>query len=79
MASAVNVLRLVLLVLGLVALLWVAYNIGKVILRLVAGLAFLALIAAAVWILLFRTPHPRNPPHRSHHGSHLLPPLRSQA
>lgn len=29
--------------------LWVAYKIGKVILRVVVGLAFLGLIAFAIW------------------------------
>lgn len=72
-----NPFTLVLLVAGLVTLLWVAYNIGKVILRLVAGLAFLALLAAVIWAVFFRKPHPRNPPPRSQHGSHFLPPLRS--
>lgn len=34
--------------------LWLAYKIGKVILRLAIGLAFLGLIAAAVWYFFFR-------------------------
>lgn len=74
-----NLLTLILLAAGLVALLWVAYNIGKVILRLAAGLLFLAIVAAVVWSVFFRPPKYRNLPHRSQHGSHLLPPLRSQA
>lgn len=72
-------LTLALLAAGLVALLWVAYNIGKVILRLLAGLLFLALVAAVIWAVFFRKPPSRNLPYRSHHGSHFLPPLRSQA
>lgn len=74
-----RLLTLILLAAGLVALLWVAYNIGKVILRLVAGLLFLAVIAAVAWAVFFRSHQSRNFPPRSHHVSHFLPALRSQA
>lgn len=74
-----NTLRLVLVAAALVALLWVAYNIGKVILRMVAGLVFLALIVGLVWIIFFKKPQPRKHPLRSQHGSHILPALRSKA
>lgn len=63
---------------ALVVVLWVAYTIGKVILRIAAGLIFLALIAAAAWYLTRPSKQPHTPT-RSQHGSHLLPPLRSQA
>ncbi len=39
----------VLLSIALFALLWVAYKIGKIILRIAAGLLFLGLVAYAVW------------------------------
>ena len=74
-----NTVKLILVAAALVALLWVAYNIGKVILRLVAGLLFLALIAALIWIIFFKKPQTRNHPLRSQHGSHILPPLWSKA
>lgn len=38
----------------LVLLLWVAYRIGKVILRLVAGLLFLGLLVFGVWYLFIK-------------------------
>jgi len=38
----------------LVLLLWVAYRIGRVILRLVAGLLFLGLVAFGIWYLFIR-------------------------
>jgi hypothetical protein len=41
-------------VVGLVLLLWVAYRIGRVILRLVAGLIFLGLLVFAVWYLFIK-------------------------
>ena len=71
-------LQIALAVSALVVVLWVAYKIGKVILRVAAGLAFLALIAAAVWYLTRSVRNPKHPT-RSHHGSHLLPPLRGEA
>jgi len=44
----------VLAVIGLVLLLWVAYRIGKVILRLVAGLLFLGLLVFGIWYLFIK-------------------------
>lgn len=38
----------------LVLLLWVAYRIGKVILRLVAGMVFLGLVVYGIWYLFNR-------------------------
>jgi hypothetical protein len=38
----------------LLLLLWVAYRIGKVILRLVAGLLFLGLLAFGIWYLFIK-------------------------
>jgi len=40
--------------LALVLLLWVAYRIGRVILRLVAGVLFLGLLAFAIWYLFIK-------------------------
>jgi len=39
---------------GLVLLLWVAYRIGKVILRLVAGLLFIGLLVFGIWYLFIK-------------------------
>ena len=39
---------------ALVLLLWVAYRIGKVILRVVAGLLFLGLLVSGIWYLFFK-------------------------
>lgn len=66
-----NPIQAVILVSLLVLVLWVAYKIGKVVLRVLAGLAFLALALYAVWFLLLRPRQPI-PTFRSHHGSHLL-------
>jgi hypothetical protein len=41
-------------VLCLVLLLWVAYRIGRVILRLVAGLLFLGLLVFGIWYLFIK-------------------------
>jgi len=71
-----NLLNASLAVIGLVLLLWVAYKIGKVVLRVLAGFAFLAAVAFAVWYLFLR-PHPLHEPIRSQHGSHLVSPVRS--
>jgi len=38
----------------LVLLLWVAYRIGKVILRLVAGVLFLGLLVFGIWYLFIK-------------------------
>jgi len=70
-----DALRIVILVSLLVLVLWVAYKIGKVVLRILAGLAFLGLAVFAVWYLFLRHRHPIPSP-RSHHGSHLLFPVR---
>lgn len=45
-------LQAVLLGILLFALLWVAYKIGKIILRIAAGLLFLGLAAYVVWRFL---------------------------
>ncbi len=74
-----NPLQTVLLAVGLVVVLWLAYKIGKVVLRIAAGLAFLALIAALAWYFFLRSQHSTFHPTRSQHGSHFLFPLRSQA
>ncbi len=34
--------------------LWVAYKIGKIVLRIAAGLAFLACITALIWYIFLR-------------------------
>jgi hypothetical protein len=47
-------LQTVLLAIGLLLLLWVAYRIGKVILRLAAGLLFLGLLVFGIWYLFFK-------------------------
>jgi hypothetical protein len=39
---------------GLLLLLWLAYRIGKVILRLVAGLLFLGLLVFGIWYLFMK-------------------------
>jgi len=70
-----NLLQAVMVVTGLVLLLWVAYKIGKVVLRVLAGIAFLAAVAFAVWYLFLRPPTP-HPTIRSQHGSHFLSPVR---
>ena len=41
-------------VLCLVLLLWVAYRIGKVILRVVAGMLFLGLVVFGIWYLFIK-------------------------
>ena len=70
-----SLLHAVITVTGLVLLLWVAYKIGKVVLRVLAGIAFLAAVAFAVWYLFLR-PLPLHKPIRSQHGSHFLSPVR---
>lgn len=44
----------VIAVILLLLVLWVAYKIGKVILRVVAGLLFLGLAGYGIWYLLIR-------------------------
>jgi len=34
--------------------LWLAYRVGKFVLRIAAGLAFMALIAALIWYIFLR-------------------------
>jgi hypothetical protein len=70
-----TLLQIVILVSLLFIVLWVAYKIGKVVLRILAGLALIALAAYAVWYLFLRHRYPI-PSFRSHHGSHLLFPVR---
>jgi hypothetical protein len=71
--ATVNLLQIVILVSLLVLILWVAYKIGKVVLRILAGLAFFALAAYVVWYIFLRHRHPiPSVTFRSLHGSHLL-------
>jgi len=39
---------------ALLVMLWLAYKIGKIVLRIAAGLAFMALIAALIWYIFLR-------------------------
>jgi hypothetical protein len=39
---------------GLVFLLWVAYRIGRIVLRVVAGTVFLALLVFGIWYFLIK-------------------------
>ena len=70
-----NPLQIVILVSLLVLVLWVAYKIGKVVLRILAGLLFLSLALYAVWYLFLRH-RVTIPSMRSQNGSHLLFPVR---
>lgn len=70
-----NPLQFVILVSLLVLVLWVAYKIGKVVLRILAGLFFLSLVVYAVWYFFLRH-HAPIPSLRSQYGSHLLFPVR---
>ncbi len=36
---------------ALLLVLWLAYKIGKIVLRIAAGLAFIALICALIWYI----------------------------
>lgn len=47
-------LAFILLLLGLLVILWIAYRIGKVLLRLALGLAMLGLLAYGIWYYLMR-------------------------
>jgi len=38
----------------LILALWLAYKIGKIVLRVAAGLAFIACIAALIWYIFLR-------------------------
>ncbi len=45
-------LSLALLVIGALVILWIAYKIGKIVLRLALGLAILALAGYLIWKFL---------------------------
>lgn len=49
-----SVLKALLMLAALVILLWVAYRVGQVVLRILAGLVFLALASLFVWYLFIR-------------------------
>ncbi len=49
-----NLFQILILLAALFVALWVAYRIGKVILRLAVGLVFLGLIAFALWHFVLR-------------------------
>lgn len=53
-AGAMTTTQTVIAVILLFLVLWVAYRIGKVILRVVAGLLFLGLACYGIWYLLIR-------------------------
>lgn len=71
-----SLLHAVIVVTALVLLLWVAYKIGRVVLRVLAGLAFLAAAAFVVWYLFLKPRHTHSST-RSQHGSHFMSPVRS--
>jgi hypothetical protein len=39
---------------AILLVLWLAYKIGKIVLRIAAGLAFVACIAALIWYIFLR-------------------------
>ena len=47
-------IKILIILTALFLALWVAYRIGKVILRVAVGLAFMGLIAFAFWRFFFR-------------------------
>jgi hypothetical protein len=49
-----SLLKILILAAALFLVLWLAYKIGKVVLRVMAGLAFLGLILLAVWHFFLR-------------------------
>lgn len=49
-----SAIQLTLGILALLLLLWIAYKIGKIVLRILAGLLFLGLIGYALWFFLLR-------------------------
>jgi hypothetical protein len=49
-----NSIKILIALVVLFLALWLAYKIGKVLLRIVVGLAFLGLIAFALWHYLLR-------------------------
>lgn len=52
MAHASDMLHWVVLGLLILGLLWAAYKIGKIVLRLAVGLAVLGLVGYALWLTL---------------------------
>ncbi|MDP2876392.1 MAG: hypothetical protein Q8O00_09430 [Holophaga sp.] len=62
-----NALNILLLLIIVLVGLWVAYKIGKIILRVLVGLLFIALLAFAIHNFLLAKP-PTSP--RSHYGNH---------
>jgi len=49
-----SLVKALLILAALVILLWVAYRVGQVVLRILAGLAFLVLASLVVWFLFIR-------------------------
>jgi len=49
-----SAIQLTLGILALLLVLWIAYKIGKIVLRILAGLLFLGLIGYALWYFLLR-------------------------
>lgn len=49
-----SAIQLTLGILALLLVLWIAYKIGKIVLRILAGLLFLGLIGYALWFFLLR-------------------------
>jgi len=49
-----NTFTLIVLLIGAAVVLWIAYRIGQVILRLALGLTALGLIAYGIWYFLIR-------------------------
>lgn len=47
-------LNVLLAVLALVLILWIAYKIGKILIRILAGLLFLGLLGYGVWYFFLR-------------------------
>jgi len=39
---------------ALILVLWLAYKVGMIVLRIAAGLAFMAFIAALIWYIFLR-------------------------
>lgn len=53
-AVSLSPVQMVIAAVCLMLVLWLAYRIGKVILRLVAGILFLGLVAYGIWYLFIR-------------------------
>jgi len=49
-----NLLKVVAALVLLALVLWAAYRIGQVVLRILAGLLFIALFSAAIWYFFLR-------------------------